>query len=92
MAPAAAHPAHRLTQEVRCAPGGVGSTLSQPGHQHVAGSCGNGHKRVIASLAGVVVAVSALLAQSVGLADGGVQVDGQRLIAGTRAGGPGPRQ
>ena len=90
--PGAAHPAHRLTQEVGCAPGGIGAARSQPGHQHVAGSCGDGHKRVIASLAGVVVAAGALLAQSVGLADGGVQVDGQRLIAGTRASGPGPRQ
>ena len=87
-----AHPAHRLPQEVVRAPRGVGPTLAQPHHQHVAGVRGDGQQRVIAPLAGVTMATGALLAQSVGLADGGVQVDGQRLVAGPCAGGPGPRQ
>ena len=36
--PAVAHPAHRLTQEVGGAPSSVGAALTQPCHQHVAGS------------------------------------------------------
>ena len=51
----------------------------------VARSSSDGEERVIATLAGVVVALRAFLAQSVGLADGGVQVDGQRLVARTGA-------
>ena len=71
-----AHPAHRLPQEVVGAPSGDGAALAQPCHQHVAGSGGHGQDRVIAPLAGVVVALRTLLAQPKGLADGGVQVDG----------------
>ena len=53
--PAAANPAHRFTQEVRRAAGGVGPALAQPGHQHVAGAGGDSQQRVIAPLAGVAV-------------------------------------
>ena len=53
--PAVAHPAHRLTQEVGGAAGGVGTALAQPGHQHVAGSGSDGQQWVIAPLAGVAV-------------------------------------
>ena len=74
------------------APSGVGPALAQPGHQHVAGSGGHGQQRVIAALAGVPVAAGSLLGQAVGLADGGVQVDGQRPVAGSGSGGPGPGQ
>ena len=49
LGPAAANPAHRFTQEVGGAAGGVGPALTQPGHQHVAGSSGDGQQRVIAS-------------------------------------------
>ena len=70
--PGVAYTAHRLTQEVGCAPTGVGSTLAQSGHQHIASSRSHGHQGVIASLATVVVATGALLVQPVGLADGGV--------------------
>ena len=38
------------------------------------------------------MALSALLAQPVGFADGGVQVDGQRIIARSRPNGPGSGQ
>ena len=86
------HPAHRLTQEVCRAPGGVGPPCSQPGHQHVSRSGSNGQQRVIAPLPGVVVMARSLLAQSVGLADGGVQIDGQRPVSRTCPGGPGTRQ
>ena len=55
--------------------------LAQAGHQHVAGSSGHGQQRVIAPLVSAVVALRAFLAQSIGLADGGVQVDGQRTVA-----------
>ena len=51
--PSMAHPPHRLAQEVGGAPGGVGSALAQPGHQHVAGAGGDGQQRVIAPGAGV---------------------------------------
>ena len=37
-------PPHCLTQEVGAAAGGVGPALAQPGHQHVAGSGGNGQQ------------------------------------------------
>ena len=87
-----AHPAHRLPQEVGGAPRRIGSTLPQSGHQHVPGVSGHGQERVIAPLAGVAVMARALLGQAVGLADGGVQVDGQRIIARSRASGPGPGQ
>ena len=90
--PGVAHPAQRLPQEVGGAPGGVGPALTQPGHQHVAGAGGHGEQRVIAPLAGVAVAAGTLLGQTVGLADGGVQVDGQGPLAGSATGGPGPGQ
>ena len=90
--PAVAHPSHRLAQEVGGAPSGVGPALAQPGHQHVAGTGGHGQQRVIAPLAGVAVLARPFLDQTVGLAEGGVQVDGQRIIARTRPSGPGPSQ
>ena len=74
------------------APNRVGAALAQPSHQHVAGSGGNGQQRVIAPLAGVAVVARPLLGQTVGLADGGVQVDGQRPVAGSGTGSPGPGQ
>ena len=63
-----------------------------PCHQHVAGARGHGEDRVIASLAGVPMVASSLLAQPVGLAEGGVQVDGQRTVAGSGPCGPRPGQ
>ena len=87
-----AHPAQRLTQEVRRAPGGVGTARSQPCQQHVSCSGDNGQQRVIAPLAGVVVMARSLLCQSVGLADGGVQINGQRPVSRTYPGIPGSRQ
>ena len=84
-----AHPAHRLPQEVGGASGRVGAALTQPRHQHVAGARGHGEDRVIASLAGVPMVASSLLAQPVGLAEGGVQVDGQRTVAGSGPSRPG---
>ena len=90
--PAVAHPSHRLTQEVGGALNGVGAALTQPRHQHVAGSGGNGQQRVIAPLAGVAVVAGAFLGQPIGFADGGVQVDGQGPVARSRPSGPGPCQ
>ena len=87
-----AHSAHRLAQEVGGAPSRVGPALAQPGQQHLSGARGHGQQRVIAPLAGVAVMARALLAQPVGLTEGGVQVDGQRIIARTRPSGPGPSQ
>ena len=87
--PAVAHPPHRLTQEVGGATGGVGPALAQPGHQHLAGAGGNGQQRVIAAGAGIAVVARSLLGQSIGLADGRVQVDGQGRVAGSGPSGPG---
>ena len=79
-------------QEVGGAPSGVGAALAQPRHQHVAGAGGHGQQRVIAPLAGVAMVAGALLGQTIGLADGGVQVDGQQRTAGSRPSSPGPGQ
>ena len=87
--PSMADPPHRLAQEAGGAPSGVGPALAQPGHQHVAGAGGDGQQRVIAPLAGVAVVAGTLLDQTVGLADGGVQVDGQRPVAGSGPSRPG---
>ena len=90
--PSVAHPAHRFPQEVGDAPGGVGPALAQSGHQHVAGASGHGEERVIAPLAGVIVATGALLAETVGLADGGIKIKGQRSVTGSGASSPSPSQ
>ena len=90
--PGMAHPPHRLAQEVGGAAGGVGPALAQPGHQHVAGAGGDGQQRVIAPCTGVAVVAGALLVQSVGLADGGVQVNGEWRVAGSGPRLPGPGQ
>ena len=57
-----AHSADGFPQEVGGAPSGVGASLAQPCHQHVAGVRGDGQQRVIASLAGVAVAARPSLA------------------------------
>ena len=88
----AAHPTHHLPQEVGGALRCVGSALAQSGHQHLYGSGGHGEERVITPLAGVVVVPRTLLAQPKGLADGGVQVDGQWSFAGSGISSPGPSQ
>ena len=82
--PAAANPSHRLTQEVGGAPDGVGPALAQPGHQHVAGSGGDGQQWVIAPCTGIAVVAGALLGQSVSLADRRIKVDGEWRVAGVR--------
>ena len=64
--------------------------LAQPGHQHLAGAGGNGRQRVIAAGAGIAVVARSLLGQSIGLADGRVQVDGQGRVAGSGPSGPRP--
>ena len=90
--PSMAHPAHGLPQEVGGAPNSVGPALAQPRHQHLSGAGGDGQQRVIAPLASVTMVTCPLLGQSIGLADGRVQVDGQRPFAGSRTSGPGPGQ
>ena len=74
--PAVAHPPHRShagsgRRHGRCWP----RALAQPGHQHLAGAGGNGQQPVIAAGAGIAVVARSLLGQSIGLADGRVQVD-----------------
>ena len=71
-------------------PPALPSRVNLPGHQHVSGAGGDGRQRVVAPLAGIAVVAGALLGQSVGLADGGVQVNGQGPVAGSRPSGPSP--
>ena len=86
-----AHPAQRLTQEVGGTAGGVGPALPQPGHQNLTGAGGDGQQRVIAPGAGVAVVAGALLGQAIGLADGGIKINGQRPRPGPAApGSPDP--
>ena len=68
------------------------TSAALPGHQHLAGAGGNGQQRVIAAGAGIAVMARSLLGQSIGLADGRVQVDGQGRVAGSGPSGPGPGQ
>ena len=78
------------------APNGVGAARAPPRHQHVAGAGDDSQRRVIAPPPGIAVVARPFLGQSVGLADGGVQVDGQRPVivrkSGSGASGPGPGQ
>ena len=62
---AVAYPSHCLPQEVSSAPSGVGPALAHTGHQHVAGTGGNGQQRVIPPRSGVAVVARALLGQTV---------------------------
>ena len=72
------------------AAGGVGAALALLAI--AAGTGGGGQQRVIAPLAGIAVVAYALLGQSAGLADGGVQADGQGRVAGSGPSSPGPCQ
>ena len=90
--PSVAHPPHCFTQEVGGTASGVGPALAQPAHQHIAGSGGDSQQRVIAPLAGIAVVACPFLGQSVGLADGGIEVDGKWRAAGSRPSGPSPGQ
>ena len=65
LGPGVAHSAHRLPQEMTSAPAGVGLSLPQPGHQHVASAGGHGQQRVIAPPVGVAVVAGTLLGQAV---------------------------
>ena len=71
---------------------GVGPALAQPGHQHVAGSGGDGQQWVIAPCTGIAVVAGALLGQSVSLADRRIKVDGEWRVAGSGPRLPGPGQ
>ena len=82
--PAVAHPAH-LSQEVGGAASGVGAALPGVRRRY-------GQQRVIAPLAGVAVVAGAFLGQTVCLADGGVQVNGQGRVARSGPSRPGPGQ
>ena len=56
-----AHSSHRFPQEVSGAPGRIGSTLAQAGHEHVAGASSDGEQLMIAALAGIAVWGQAVL-------------------------------
>ena len=65
--PDVVHRTHCLRQEVVSAPGGIGPSLPETGHQHLAGAGGHGEVRVITPLTGVAVMAGSLLAQAAGL-------------------------
>ena len=90
LGPSVAHPPHRFTQKW-AAPRAVLAALAQPAH-HVSGSGGDSQQRVIAPLAGIAVMTCPFLGPDRRSADGGVQVDGQRRVAGSRPGRPGACQ
>jgi hypothetical protein len=87
--PGLPHSPDRLAQEVGGTSHRVGVSLAQARHEHVAGPGGNGKQRMVSAHPGVAVVTGALLLQPVGLADRGVEIDGQGLGAGARARRPG---
>jgi len=70
----------------------VGVATPQAGVQDVPGSRRHGVQRVIAADVVVGEVGPAIFGQAVGLVDGGVDIDGERLLARTGTGGPGPGQ
>src|SRR6266545_1858233 len=74
----AAGPVDRLGDEAGRAPAGVGHPFAQAGAEHIAAAGDGGQQRVVATLAVAVDPGRALLLEPVGLAVGGVDVDGQR--------------
>ena len=85
----AAHPRHRLTQEVGGAAAAVRAALAQPRHQHLTRPGRHREQRVIAARARVAGLAGALLGQAVGLAERRVEVDRERRVARSRPGRPG---
>ena len=83
--PAVAHPPHRLTEEVG---GAAGRCWARPSRRRDISTspvqAAMASSWVIPSRAGVAVVARSLLGQSIGLADGGVQVNGQGPVAGSR--------
>ena len=87
--PGMADAADRLAQEVAGAATAVGTSLAQAGHEHLAAAGRDREERVVAAHAGVAVVEGTLLGETVGLADGRVEVDGERSVAGSRTRVPG---
>jgi len=85
-------PADCLGQEVGGSPNGVGPTLAQTCHEHVASAGSDREEGVITTDAGVPVVESALLGQAVCLADRRVEIDRERLGSGSGSRSPGPSQ
>ena len=83
------HPPDGLAQEVGGPPHGVGASLAQAGHEHVARAGRHREEGVIAAHTGVAVVAGTLLLQAVRLADGGVEIDGEGRGARPGAGSPG---
>ena len=88
----AAGPVDRLGDEAGRAAPGVGDAFAQAGAEHVAGARHGGQQRVVAALAAPVDLGRALLLEPVGLAVGGVDVDGHRPRSGPGASLPRPAQ
>ena len=71
---------------------GVGATLAQPRHEHVARAGRDREQGVISAHAGVAVVEGALLGQAVRLADRRVEIDREGRAPGAGARRPGPTQ
>jgi hypothetical protein len=72
------------------APDGVGPTLAQTRHEHVAGAGRDREERVIAPDAGIPVVGGALLGEAIRLADRRVEIDREGLGTGSGTRCPGP--
>ena len=92
MAPAARTRWNVSVRKLGRTPPGVGVATAQAGVQHVPGSRRHRVQGVVAAHVVVGEVGPALFGQAVGLADGGVDIDGERLLARTGPGGPGPGQ
>ena len=86
------HPTEGLGEEARRSPTRVGIAAAQADVQDVSGPRRHGVERVVAPDVVVGEVGPALFGQAVGLMDGGVDIDGERLDARTRPAGPGPSQ
>lgn len=72
-----ADPPHRLREGVGRAPSAVRPARAQPCHQHLTGPGCHREQRVIAPRSGVAGAAGPLLGEAVGLAERGIEVDGE---------------
>jgi hypothetical protein len=82
-------PLHRLRDETGCPAGGMGRASAQAGMEYFPAPRGHGEQGMVAAYVGVGESVPPGLLQAVGLADGGVDVYGERRVSRSGAGRPG---
>ena len=96
LGPGVAHPAQRLPQEMSRSPGGIGPAPPGDGpsapHRCRQPRPAAGDSPAGRCSPGLDLAAGALLAQTISLADSGINIDGQGPVAGSGPSGPGPGQ